>query len=545
VSPIAHANAGRNGNGNGASGRNGNGRDTTERANERAGSGRSTNGRSSNGVEDHVSQEDMVTADAVASPRAFRVARPQVEPDLRSALRVLRRRRNVIILTALVLIDLGAALALLKPAQYEATAQLLLRRPSAVVTVDDGGSDPDRVIRNEVRFIESQVTRDLVESRVGEDGDIEVTAQEGDDLISITATADNGADAATVANAYAQAYLDLRTSDLQAEADALRAQIDAINERLQENIPTDNVAALVEKRAGLEGELLEVEPLLSGVGSGPRIVTQAEEPESQASRGLVSNVIATAVIGVLLGCVLAVLIEVLSRRVYDEIELERVSGVATLTSLDLRRRRNHSHTTAASDRALRLLLFPVNGVGWPTIVAVTSLTRDGSTARVTAGLGRACAASGQRVLLVGADMQSSALDREVGVTDDIGLANVLGAGVPLDEAVHSVPQHHGLSVVLAGTPNGDDLLATPRATITLQRARGRGEVVLVEAAPVEEGGDGLTVAAQADTTVLLVPYGAKQATVERAVSNLERAGAALRGTVLVRRRSRKPWKRFR
>jgi Mrp family chromosome partitioning ATPase len=493
-----------------------------------------------------VPEEEPVPSVA-PEPRAFRVAARSDEPDLRSALRILRRRLPVIGLVTALLVALGGFVAVTGSTSYEATAELLLRRPSAVVSTGADSGDPDRVIRNEVRFIESQVTRDLVESRLGHEGDVSVSSEDGDDLVTITATSEDAEDAAAVANAYAQAYLDLRTGDLQAEADALRAQIDAINERLQENIPTDNVAALVEKRAGLEGELLQLEPLLAGVGDGPRVVTRAEVPESPASRGLLGNLIATAVIGALLGCVVAVAIEVLSRRVHDEIELERVSGVATLTTLDQRhRRRRRRHTTDASDRALRLLLFPVGSRAWPTVVAITSVARDNSAARVAAGLGRACAAAGQRVLLVGADLHGSRLGREVGVSGDVGFANVLGAGVPLDEAVHSVPNHHGLSVVVAGTPNGDDLLATPRATITMQRARSRGEVVLVEAAPVEDGGDGLTVAAHADATVLLVPSGTKEVVVERAVRNLERAGASLRGTVLVvRRHARRPWAWFR
>jgi Mrp family chromosome partitioning ATPase len=471
---------------------------------------------------------------APSPPREVRVATAPEEPDLRSALRVLNRRRNVILATIVFFVAMGSVVTMSRPSTYEATAELLLRRPSAVISAADDAGDPDRVIRNEIRFIESQVTRDLVLERLGHAGTVTVTGSEGDDLLTIVAESDDPEEAATLANAYAQAYLDLRAEDLQAEADALRAQIAGIDQRLAQANPADNVAALTEKRAGLESALLDIEPLITGVGSGPRLVTRAVAPAAETSRGLLANVIATA-------------IEVLSRRVHDETDLERVTAVPTLTTLDVRKRRSRAAHAEIAHRALRSVLFPPNDGNWPKVIAVTSLGHGNATARIVAGLGASCAKAGHRVLLVGADLHHSRLDAAVGVSDVLGLATVLGDGVPLEKAVRAVPDSIGISVVVAGDrghDSEDDLLATPRASTILQHMRNRGELVLIEAAPVEEGGDGLTVASQADATVLIVRGGTKQAVVDRAVRQLERAGAKLHGTVLVLTKSRLLGKRF-
>jgi Mrp family chromosome partitioning ATPase len=484
---------------------------------------------------------------APSPPREVRVATAPEEPDLRSALRVLNRRRSVILATIVFFVAMGSVVTMSRPSTYQATAELLLRRPSAVISAADDAGDPDRVIRNEIRFIESQVTRDLVLERLGHAGTVTVTGSEGDDLLTIVAESDDPEEAATLANAYAQAYLDLRAEDLQAEADALRAQIAGIDQRLAQANPADNVAALTEKRAGLESALLDIEPLITGVGSGPRLVTSAVVPAAETSRGLLANVIATAIIGALLGCVVAVAIEVLSRRVHDETDLERVTAVPTLTTLDVRKRRSRAAHAEIAHRALRSVLFPPNDGNWPKVIAITSLGHGNATARIVAGLGASCAKAGHRVLLVGADLHHSRLDAAVGVSDVLGLATVLGDGVPLDKAVRAVPDSIGISVVVAGDrghDSEDDLLASPRASTILQHMRNRGELVLIEAAPVEEGGDGLTVASQADATVLIVRGGTKQAVVDRAVRQLERAGAKLHGTVLVLTKSRLLGKRF-
>jgi Mrp family chromosome partitioning ATPase len=475
---------------------------------------------------------------APPAQREVRIATAPEEPDLRSALRVLGRRKKTILATVVLFLTLGVFVTMSRPAKYEATAELLLRRPSATLSSAGDTGDPDRMIRNEIRFIESQVTRDRVRELTGQVGDVTVIGQDGDDLLSITAESEDAATAATLANAYAQAYLDMRAADLQSEADALQSQIADIDQRLATSAPTDNVAALVERRAALENDLLDVEPLLAGVGGGPQLVTQAEVPTEQSSRGLFENVVATAILGALLGCVIAVAIEVLSRRVHDERDLERVTAVPTLTTLDVRMRRTRAAHAEIAHRALRSVLFPPNDDNWPKVVAVTSLGHGNATARIVAGLGATCANAGHRVLLVGADLAHSRLDAAVGVTDDMGLSTVLADGVPLEKAVRAVPDSQGLSVVVAGVRTGEDLLATPRASTILQYMRNRGELVLVEAAPVEEGGEGLTVAAHADATVLIVRGGTKQAVVERAVRQLERAGARLQGTVLVRTRSR-------
>jgi Mrp family chromosome partitioning ATPase len=117
------------------------------------------------------------------------------------------------------------------------------------------------------------------------------------------------------------------------------------------------------------------------------------------------------------------------------------------------------------------------------------------------------------------------------------LAQVLDEGVSIDDVIQPVADHRQLSTITAGDPTYDgDLLATSRAAVAFQRLRNRGEVVIVETSVIDEGSDGLVVAAMCDAAVLIVPVGARLAAVERGVRELDLAGARLSGTILVKRR---------
>ena len=292
---------------------------------------------------------------------------------------------------------------------------------------------------------------------------------------------------------------------------------------------------LADQRAEVQSTLLAAEARLAGAGDRPRLVTPAEPPTKAPFRGLVRNVLVTLVIGVVLGCVLAAIVELLDRRLHDEGDVERVSGLATLATVDLGRSGGASPTTASeSCRALHFWLFPPSGEGWPRVVAVVPVAGDGAAAEIVVGLGRTCASAARRVLLVALDLRGSRLHRVLGVSNDVGLASVLGAGVPLDEAVQSAPGHEGLSVIVAGPPSGADLFAACPVNDLLERLRGSFDVVILEAPPAVGGADSLTIASVADATVLAVCEGTKTDAVREAVTKLERGGAAVRGTVFVR-----------
>jgi capsular polysaccharide biosynthesis protein len=427
---------------------------------------------------------------------------PESSPDpadLMQAVRVLRRRKAVVLGAAAVLVVVAILVTSLRETPYEATAEVLLRRPSAVGSTGDA-TDPARAIQNEIRLIESDVVRDRVAVEIGRDATIDVTAGADDDLLSFTAREDDASAAAAVANAYARAYLDVRIDELTAEADALRQQIDGIDERLVE-LPrppsteadataeldpavTEERTRLAAERAELQSSLLAVEARLAGVGDQPRLVTWAAPPSEPISGGLGRNATVALVLGLLIGALVAGIVELLDQRVHDQVDVERASGLANLAVVELGPRRKSVTAASGTYQALlRGILPPPAGEPARQVVAVVPVVADSGAADIVAGLGRACTAAGKRVLLIASDLRGSRLAR------------------------------------------------------VLSSSRARVDVVLVKAGPAVGGGDGPTVAASADATVLVVAARTAADDVRRAVTDLIRSGATLRGTVLVTRPS--------
>lgn len=172
-----------------------------------------------------------------------------------------------------------------------------------------------------------------------------------------------------------------------------------------------------------------------------------------------------------------------------------------------------------------------------TLVVTSSLEQEGKSS-IVANLGVVMAQSGKRVILVSADLRRSGLQAFFPEWDGIGLVGAIRGGRMPAEAMSrtSVPNlwvvHGGASL---GAPSPLEILSSERMSDMLAEFRSFADFVLIDTPPLLGAFDAAALASLADG-VLLVADGkrASSATVEQARRELELSGKSVIGAVVNR-----------
>jgi len=246
-------------------------------------------------------------------------------------------------------------------------------------------------------------------------------------------------------------------------------------------------------------------------------------------------------LGFLLGLAIAVLLDVVDRRVRTREELETALGMPVLAEVpSVNQRKDDSGVisvlapysrAAEAFRAVRsAVLFelalaergdrtqPATGI---VVMVVSGVACEGKTT-TTANLAVAFAEAGSSVLAVNGDFRRPALHRMFGVRDVPGA--IVESGIP------------GVHIVTSVAVNPS---ATPAQVVDAQRrvvqaTRERYDVVLVDTAPLLSTNDAIDIAPVADLVVVVAHYGlTKTHHARRTAELLTRMRAPVVGAVLV------------
>lgn len=251
-------------------------------------------------------------------------------------------------------------------------------------------------------------------------------------------------------------------------------------------------------------------------------------------------------IGALLGLLLGLLVALVRRRragrVRDQSDVERHIGTSVLSVLpaskDLEARDRvprgaGSHTTRDALQQLRTNLTFVNVDHAPRTVVVTAARAGEGSSTVAANLARTMADAGQRVVLIDADLREPAVADIFQLDARVGLTQVLAGSVALTDAVQEGDRAN-LRVLTAGhlPPNPSGLLSSARMHHLLLTL-GRDAMVVLDSPPLLEHRDAALLSASADGALLVISAaGAREPTLSRAVAAINRVGGQLLGAVL-------------
>ncbi len=165
---------------------------------------------------------------------------------------------------------------------------------------------------------------------------------------------------------------------------------------------------------------------------------------------------------------------------------------------------------------------------------------------VSANLAVACAQSGQRTVLVSADLRRPSLERLFGVEAATGLSEWLGGDDDVDLLVELDQQN--LYLVPAGKPaaNSSELLGSDRFALLLEELSSKFDVVLIDTPPVLATADAGAASKHVDGVIIVVDSRKTETDQLLQVrSDLDRAGSRLIGAVLNRERQKRtlPWRK--
>lgn len=516
------------------------------------------------------------------------------DPKLQDYIAVIRRRRRVVLAALLVSLAAAAAISFLQTPRYRAEAELMLRPSmSEQLLVDRAGQvrsarESERELNNEIERIESQSVRDAVAERYDgpldvDDVEADAPASESTDVVLVHVTATDRAAAAELVNLYAETYVEVRRQsqidELLAASEDIQSRLDSLREEIAEvSQPLDDINARIAalpadspERARLEDQrvtvLQEVLPQLSPLQSreasfraqleqleatqdltrtgGATILTAAEEPTTPVAPRPLTNLLVGGFVGLVAGIALAFLRDHLDDSVGSKEECEQVTSLPTLgviPEVDDPARTGELPTVvdslAPSAEAYRLLRTSVRFLGIEsdvTTILVTSPAASEGKTVTAANLAVVLAQSGERVLLVGADLRRPRTHELFGARQTPGLTTVLLEDADPGAATFAVEEVPGLHVMPPGPtpPNPAELLDSQRARDLLEALARTYDRVVVDSPPVLPVTDAQVLSRSADAVLLVVALReTSRRGLGRAMELLGQVAAPVVGTVL-------------
>ena len=388
-------------------------------------------------------------------------------------------------------------------------------------------------------------------------------------LLTITVDDPDAAQAAAIANAFAERMVLLDVSDqgqayeemlgfVEADLRAIRTQIATTEARIAD------LQDLEEPTAAQLGELTARESQVAtlrstfatllqlsttGRSAGQLAVADpATIPPAPISPRVALNVLLGAALGLVIGVVLAYTRRRLDDTVRTPEELELEIGTPVLGTIvqmpgEAKRGLTYRLATvlyprspaAEGFRHIRTgTEFASLDNGLRTLLVTSAMPGDGKTT-IAANLAVAFAQAGRTVCLVDADLRKPEVHNLFRVANDAGLADMLAGGETTFQAATHPTEVEGLRVLTSGPvpANPAELVASPRMRSILAGLAKEVDLVVLDSPPLQAVTDAAILASISDGTILVVAAGkTRRALAVRAVETLSRVGARTLGTVL-------------
>jgi len=319
-------------------------------------------------------------------------------------------------------------------------------------------------------------------------------------------------------------------------------------------IATDNLNQFLAKREGLRIDAAQRQIPW-------QLLTPPDEPipsVASAKRTLVLGVI----LGGLLGVGAALVLDRLSNVIHTSKEVKSITKLPLLAIIPLNHNLDNfeamqTATLLFNAASAELAFAPNSNVSFATpfqeafrslyanlrllspdspirSLVISSPTPNNGKTTIATHLALAAAATGQRVLLVDTDLRRPSLHRSLGLSNDVGLTDVISASLDLQSALQSVSWETNLSFLSSGAlpPDPTRILASQSMKLFMAQATERFDLVIYDTPPVLGFADPYLFAAQTDGILLVVRLNLlKRTLLEQAMSELAVASVPLLGAV--------------
>jgi uncharacterized protein involved in exopolysaccharide biosynthesis/Mrp family chromosome partitioning ATPase len=387
---------------------------------------------------------------------------------------------------------------------------------------------------------------------------VSVTVPANSQVLAISCEASSPDAAASCAQAFAQAYLnyssDSTTASIKSQLSTLQSTINTLEAgsaklkvaiaNLPDNSPqraSDNEELTSDhsQLGSLNGEIATLTANLADP-SGGSIISNATPPQTATSPKPLLILPSGLLGGVLIGLVLAYLLDRRDRRIRGPRDITRLN-VPVLMSLPLRKKfapelaiADHRSPIGRSFSELAHMLTGSLGAGSHVVLVTGSVPGHGASL-VAANLAAALSRHQPAVTLVCGDLEGSVIPQMAGVRSGRGLTDVLAGDVPAEAVWRHPAAAPRLTLITPGTAGTEaEDLRQDAVEQLLTSLRGEDRWVVIEAAPVTSGPDVYTLALTADATILVAETpGTHSDQVLDSVEHLDRMGATVLGAVLL------------
>jgi succinoglycan biosynthesis transport protein ExoP len=463
-----------------------------------------------------------------------------IDHKARATLGLLRvaRRRRVVLALCIVLVPLAAVLfSLHQPKKYTATATLLFQDQEYAQglfgtssTFTPAETDPTRAAATNLSLVQQSIIAQKTAAALGDglkqdviQGEVAISAQGQSDLVQITATTRSAALSARIANAYANQFIEYRQN-------AATYQIIAAEDQIAKKLAGFTGAAKSSPAARELATRQQDLQIYASLQTGNAQLSQpAEVPTGTSSPRPVRNAVIGLLLGLLLGVGAALVLERLDQRVRDIDEFEEIFNRPLLGTIPQSRAfpaQRSAHATLTGReieafRTLRIHLRYFNIDREIRSVVVNSAVPGEGKSTVSWNLAAAASSSGQRVLLIEADMRRPVLAAWLGVAfDTAGLSEYLSGQQSLEDVIRTTPtfvagnnledtERPKLDVIVGGgvPPNPPDLLESERLQDLLDHGRSDYDLVVIDTPPTAIVADAVHLLARVDGVIAVVRLG--------------------------------------
>ena len=166
-------------------------------------------------------------------------------------------------------------------------------------------------------------------------------------------------------------------------------------------------------------------------------------------------------------------------------------------------------------------------------IVVTSSGSGEGKSTIISNLAITMAESGKKVILVDCDFRKPSIHKKMGVTNSIGLTNILVQNVKKEECMVNTTVNN-LYILTSGPipPNPAELLGTKKMRDFIEELKSEFDMVLIDAPPVLAVTDAQILSTIVDGVIFVASYGeAQKDAVVDAKQLIEKVGGKILGIV--------------
>jgi succinoglycan biosynthesis transport protein ExoP len=479
---------------------------------------------------------------------------------LEDAASVLRRRWLPILLCLLLTTGVAFALAKRQTKLYTATAYLVFNQNQLGAQVAGlqatGSADPQLQQSTDVELVQlgdaagtaAEIGHGATPESVSRS--LKISAEGLTNVVAVAATSSAPDLAASTANTYSKLFV---TDQQSSNASYFKRALQLVRKQLAALSPRQRVGSsglALQDRA----QSLEILSQTQSGGGDVQVAHTAGVPTSPSSPNVKKTTLLGFVFGLLIALALVALLERFDRRIKDADELERRFDLPLLGAVPSNgsyREHTAAHQGGALTplprrqsevfRMLRARLRYYNVDRDLRLVLLTSALPGEGKTTIVQNLAEAAAATGERVLLIEADLHRPMLAERLGLRPFPGLSEALISAEDVADAVQTVsvvsdPGDQGVvgdsfSVLVAGAPppNPAELIESQAMVELLSWAASYYDLVLIDTPPLSAVPDVIPLVTLVHGVVLVCRLGKST---RDGVTRMKRDLASLQAKVL-------------